>query len=158
MKPTLKTTTSNGVTCTNNGDGTYTLNGTASAGANFFLRGSYGSHTPIINKVGRFKLTPLTGTYVNLRVQLYHNVTALTVTDNIVTVTQDTLITLFNVQTVEGVTYNNEIIIPMLTTNLDATYDDFIPYTGDTGSLNGDVADLRENVDNLVELGEDITD
>lgn len=158
LKPTLKTTTSNGVTCTNNGDGTYTLNGTASAGANFFLRGSYGSHTPIINKVGRFKLTPLTGTYVNLRVQLYHNVTALTVTDNIVTVTQDTLITLFNVQTVEGVTYNNEIIIPMLTTNLDATYDDFIPYTGDTGSLNGDVADLRENVDNLVELGEDITD
>lgn len=158
LKPTLETTTVNGVTCTNNGDGTYTLNGTASAGANFFLQGSYGGHTPIINKVGHFKLTPLTRTYVNLRVQLYHNVTALTVTDNIVTVTQDTLITLFNVQTVEGVTYNNEIIKPMLTTNLSATYDDFAPYTGDTGSLNGDVADLRENVDNLVELGEDITD
>lgn len=158
LKPTLETTTVNGVTCTNNGDGTYTLNGTASAGANFFLQGSYGGHTPIINKVGHFKLTPLTRTYVNLRVQLYNNVTALTVTDNIVTVTQDTLITLFNVQTVEGVTYNNEIIKPMLTTNLSATYDDFAPYTGDTGSLNGDVADLRENVDNLVELGEDITD
>lgn len=158
LNPTLGTTTVNGVTCTNNGDGTYTLNGTASAGANFFLQGSYGGHTPIINKVGHFKLTPLTRTYVNLRVQLYHNVTALTVTDNIVTVTQDTLITLFNVQTVEGVTYNNEIIKPMLTTNLSATYDDFVPYTGDTGSLNGDVADLRENVDNLVELGEDITD
>lgn len=158
LKPTLETTTVNGVTCTNNGDGTYTLNGTASAGANFFLQGSYGGHTPIINKVGHFKLTPLTRTCVNLRVQLYHNVTALTVTDNIVTVTQDTLITLFNVQTVEGVTYNNEIIKPMLTTNLSATYDDFAPYTGDTGSLNGDVADLRENVDNLVELGEDITD
>lgn len=158
LKPTLETTTVNGVTCTNNGDGTYTLNGTASADANFFLQGSYGGHTPIINKVGRFKLTPLTRTYVNLRVQLYHNVTALTVTDNIVTVTQDTLITLFNVQTVEGVTYNNEIIKPMLTTNLSATYDDFVPYTGDSGSLNGDVADLRENFDNLVELGEDITD
>jgi hypothetical protein len=158
LKPTLETTTKNGVTCTNNGDGTYTLKGTASAGANFFLQGSYGGHTPIINKVGRFKLTPLTGTYVNLRVQLYHNVTALTVTDNIVTVTQDTLITLFNVRTVEGVTYNNAIIKPMITTNFSATYDDFVPYTGDTGSLNGDVAELRENVDNLVELGEDITD
>lgn len=158
LSPTLETTTQNGVTCTNNGDGTYTLKGTASAGANFFLRGSYGGHTPIINKVGRFKLTPLTRTYVNLRVQLYHNVTALTVTDNIVTVTQDTLITLVNVQTVEGVTYNNEIIKPMLTTNLSATYDDFVPYTGDSGSLNGDVAELRENFDNLVELGEDITD
>lgn len=158
LNPTLETTTKNGVTCTNNGDGTYTLKGTASAGANFFLQGSYGGHTPIINKVGRFKLTPLTRTYVNLRVQLYHNVTALTVTDNIVTVTQDTLITLFNVQTVEGVTYNNEIIKPMLTTNLSATYDDFVPYTGDSGSLNGDVADLREDFGNLVELGEDITD
>ena len=29
VNPTLKTTTQNGVTCTNNGDGTYTLNGTA---------------------------------------------------------------------------------------------------------------------------------
>ena len=45
LKPTLETTTVNGVTCTNNGDGTYTLNGTASAGANFFLQGSYGGHT-----------------------------------------------------------------------------------------------------------------
>lgn len=149
LNPTLETTTKNGVTCTNNGDGTYTLNGTASADANFFLQGRYENQTPIINKVGRFKLVPLSGTYVNLRVQIYHNVTALTVTDNIVTVTQDTLITLFNVQTVEGVTYNNEIIKPMLTTNLSATYDDFVPYTGDTGSLNGDVADLRDDVDNL---------
>lgn len=37
----------------------------------------------------------------------------------------------------------------MLTTNLDATYDDFVPYTGDTGSLNGDVAELRSDVDGL---------
>lgn len=158
LNPTLQTTTENGITCTNNGDGTYTLNGTASADTNFFIQGSYGGHTPIINKAGRFKLTPLTETYVNLRIQLYHNVTALTVTDNIVTVTQDTLITLFNVQTVKGVTYDNVVIKPMITTNLSATYEDFVPYTGDSGSLNGDVADLRADVDNLVELGEDITD
>lgn len=158
LNPTLETTTKNDVTCTNNGDGTYTLKGTASADANFFLQGRYENQTPIINKVGRFKLVPLSGIYVNLRVQLYHNTTILNVTNNIVTVTQDTLITLFNMQTVKGVTYNNVIIKPMLTTNLDATYDDFVPYTGDSGSLNGDVADLRTNFDNLVELGEDITD
>lgn len=158
LNPTLETTTKNDVTCTNNGDGTYTLKGTASADANFFLQGCYENQTPIINKVGRFKLVPLSGIYVNLRVQLYHNTTILNVTNNIVTVTQDTLITLFNMQTVKGVTYNNVIIKPMLTTNLDATYDDFVPYTGDSGSLNGDVADLRTNFDNLVELGEDITD
>ena len=43
LKPTLGTTTQNGVTCTNNGDGTYTLNGTASDKINFFISGYYGS-------------------------------------------------------------------------------------------------------------------
>ena len=31
----------------------------------------------------------------------------------------------------------------MVTTHLSATYDDFVPYTGDTGKLNGDVAELK---------------
>ena len=35
LNPTLQTTTQNGVTCTNNGDGTYTLNGTASSQTTF---------------------------------------------------------------------------------------------------------------------------
>ena len=37
LKPTLQTTTKNGVTCTNNGDGTYTLNGTATTEVAFLL-------------------------------------------------------------------------------------------------------------------------
>ena len=37
----------------------------------------------------------------------------------------------------------------MLTTNLDATYDDFVPYTGDTGKLNSDVAKLKNDLDKL---------
>lgn len=37
LKATLQTTTVNGVTCTNNGDGTYTLNGTAKSQAVFRL-------------------------------------------------------------------------------------------------------------------------
>ena len=41
LKPTLATTTLNGVTCTNNGDGTYTLNGTASALAIFYITNIY---------------------------------------------------------------------------------------------------------------------
>ena len=40
-------------------------------------------------------------------------------------------------------TLDNVIIKPMLTTNLNATYDDFVPYTGNTGRLNGDVAELK---------------
>lgn len=149
LNPTLETTIINDVTCTNNGDGTYTLNGTASADANFFIQGKYASQKPIINKAGRFKLVLLDRIYTNLRIQLYHNTTILNVTNNIVTITQDALLTLFNIQAVKGTTYNNVVIKPMLTTNLSATYDDFVPYTGDTGSLNDDVADLRTNVDNL---------
>ena len=37
LRPTLQTTTTNGVTCTNNGDGTYTLNGTASSETYFVI-------------------------------------------------------------------------------------------------------------------------
>lgn len=150
LNPTLETTTVNGITCTNNGDGTYTLNGTASADANFFLQGYYKSQTPIINKVGRFKVVVLDNKHSGkVRFQIYHNETILSVLNDILTVTQDTLITLFNIQTVKGVTYNNVLVKPMITTNLNATYDDFVPYTGDSGSLNSDVADLRANVDNL---------
>ena len=38
LNPTLKTTTQNGVTCTNNGDGTYTLNGTATYVSGFIIQ------------------------------------------------------------------------------------------------------------------------
>lgn len=38
LNPTLKTTTSNGITCTDNEDGTYTLNGTATADTTFVFK------------------------------------------------------------------------------------------------------------------------
>ena len=131
LNPTLQTTTQNGVTCTNNGDGTYTLNGTATASANFFLQGNYGSQIPIINKVGRFKFVVTDSKdSTKVGVQLYHGETGLNIKSSIVTVTQDTLITLLNLQIKSGVTYNNVIVKPMLTTDLSATYDDFVPYSG----------------------------
>ena len=34
----------------------------------------------------------------------------------------------------------------MITTNLNATYDDFVPYTGDTGKLNSDVSGLAKKI------------
>ena len=34
----------------------------------------------------------------------------------------------------------------MLTTNLDATYDDFVPYTGDGETLTHDVAELKNDL------------
>ena len=47
---------------------------------------------------------------------------------------------------------DNTIIKPMITTNLDATYDDFVPYTGNTGKLNSDVASLLKRIEALEAL------
>ena len=38
---------------------------------------------------------------------------------------------------------------PMLTTNLSATYDDFVPYTGDGETLTHDVAEIKNNLGGL---------
>jgi len=35
---------------------------------------------------------------------------------------------------------------PMITTNLSANYNDYVPYTGNTGKLSGDVANIRKDV------------
>ena len=153
LNPTLETTTLNGITCTNNGDGTYKISGTATDQAII----------TIIDDVVVSEKSIITGckggsinTYAfgvfdgdnYLEVYAGENKELLPKTYNFAYIVVR-----------NGVTVpDNTIIKPMITTNLNATYDDFVQYTGNRGSLNGDVADLRENVDNLVELGEDITD
>lgn len=49
----------------------------------------------------------------------------------------------------EGATLDNLVFKPMITTNLDATYDDFVQYTGDSGSLNKDVGNINKDLNNL---------
>lgn len=153
LNPTLETTTVNGITCTNNGDGTYTISGTATDQVIF----------DIANNVVVQKISVITGckggspeTYAygvwdgDHYFEVYDGENK-EITSNIYSSAY--------IVVRRGVTVPDTTIIkPMITTNLNATYDDFVPYTGDSGSLNGDVADLRANVDNLVELGEDITD
>ena len=46
----------------------------------------------------------------------------------------------------QGATITNEIVKPMLCENLNATYDDFVPYTGDGNTLTHDVADLKNDL------------
>ena len=153
LKPTLQTTIINGVTCTNNGDGTYTLNGTASDWAIFELNKIYfenGKKYKMVGCVGGSE-----GTYY-----LSYNKSPwyACVNENGVIIEGADEETQILIICRPNSVLNSIVFKPMITTNLNATYDDFVPYTGDTGSLNGDVAELRENVDNLVELGEDITD
>ena len=49
----------------------------------------------------------------------------------------------------ENQTLDNVIIKPMLTTNLSATYDDFVPYTGDGETLVTDVAEIKNDLGGL---------
>lgn len=143
LNPTLQTTTQNGVTCTNNGDGTFTVNGTVDSG-----------------KYPEFPLGMITldkGKYLfpnqNSSAFLWcgtskasHNIVNSQLLSNIfinIKNKNDIYITLV---CRSGETYDNVVIKPMITTDLSATYDDFVPYTGDGETLTHDVADLKNNL------------
>ena len=122
LRPTLETTTLNGVTCTNNG-GTYTLNGTASEDTYFNLAINY----PIPpNKKIKFFGCPKGGTEKNV---LFYNNGLEYYEDrgsgNIIYSGEKNDIF---IRILRGFTCNNLVYKPMITTNLNATYDDFVSY------------------------------
>ena len=159
LNPKLQTTTKDGVTCTNNGDGTYTLNGTAVSTTYFFVQGITYLAKNTTNKYYKLVGCPTGGmNKYDLRYEINGstangggkdfgngviikndkiNSTDITSAEIIITVLKD-------------VTVNNLVFKPMLTTNLDATYDDFVPYTGDTGKLNSDVAEVRKDINSII--------
>ena len=149
LNPTLKTTTQNGVTCTNNGDGTYTLNGTATQNTTFnvYIR----EQDWEVGKTYRIIGCPSGGSRNSYFISPFHGYSSDSLTDYgngcTFTVTDDvksyTTIIIFIRQ---GNTFNNLVFKPMLTTNLSATYDDFVPYTGDGDTLTADVAELKNDL------------
>lgn len=147
LNPTLKTSSRNGITCTNNGDGTYTLNGTASDRTVFVLENTADIIKENANKTLRFvSRGDALGTYF---VQIYfNNTTPAKDSGSGITFKVPTNVSETNVAVAitSGAVLSNIIIKPMLTTNLNATYDDFVPYTGNTGRLNADVALLNNNL------------
>lgn len=145
LKPTLQTTTQNGITCTNNGDGTYTLNGTASDNAVFILQ----SNIEIAS--GKYKLTgcPQGGSTTSFKLDFEYkgNSTGADYGNgSIINKTSNDIFKYLRIVVYTGTILNNAVFKPMLTTNLSATYDDFVPYTGDTGRLNADVALLENKI------------
>lgn len=152
LNPTLQTTTQNGITCTNNGDGTYILNGTSTDVVSFQLgRCSF-------EKNKTYKLLGWGSTkYLRDTIGLYIEVgTGYNVFDENGKggfYTPDSDKSLFiRIVITKNTTIPNAIIKPMITTNLDATYDDFVPYTGDSGKLNSDVASLLKRIETLESL------
>lgn len=147
LNPTLKTSSQNGITCTNNGDGTYTLNGTASARTVFVLGYTADIIKENANKTLRFvSRGDALDTYF---VQIYfNNATPAKDSGSGITFKVPTNVSETNVAVAinSGAVLHNIIIKPMLTTNLNATYNDFVSYTGNTGRLNADVALLNNNL------------
>ena len=56
---------------------------------------------------------------------------------------------MFSVRVVGTPTLDNVVVKPMLTTSMEATIDNYVPYTGGTGTLQGDVAALLARVEAL---------
>ena len=134
LNPTLATTTKNGVTCTNNGDGTYTLNGTATGSVSFDLIpwskiavGNYrvvgcpvgGSHHGYFFQINAPKVNEVNTYYYDIgngvTFEVYDKAEA-----NIV----------IRIFVAGGTTVSNIVFKPMITTDLNATYDNFVPYSG----------------------------
>ena len=142
LNPTTPTQTTNGVTFTNNGDGTYTVNGTASNSAYFRMT----DQLTDLDLSRKYKIVgcPQGGgvnTYIlydekNSTYQDAGNGVVYTPTNQ----------PRFYIRITSGTTCNNLLFKPMLTTDLNATYDDFVPYTGDSGRLNEDVANLVKGI------------
>lgn len=143
LNPTLETSSKNGITCTNNGDGTYTLNGKATSA--FIL--ALAIFKKRDNKKYKLIGTPSGGS--SKTYNIYADSTSGFINENGEGA-------IFNASDLtngkimffvgSGVTVNNLVFKPMITTNLNATYDDFVPYTGDTGRLNADVALLENKI------------
>lgn len=149
LNPTLQTTTQYGVTCTNNGDGTYTLNGTSTNGYSFVLNILYGYNYNGYKLVGCPTNVP-SGVKIYSKEGNESFATITEVADNglgaFLTNCYEHKV---NIYVPSGVTCNNLVFKPMITPNLNATYDDFIPYTGNGKKLNECVSEIVDSYYNL---------
>lgn len=146
LKPTLHTTTENGITCTENGDGTYTVKGTATSTVTLPL-----GSIKRINKKLKICGSP-SGADLNTYGINYGEIimdSTADVGNGVMYYSTDEAGDFLYVFVMNGQTVNDVVFKPMVTTNIDATYSDFVPYTGDTGSISRDVADIKTKIDGI---------
>lgn len=159
LKPTLQTTSNSGITCVNNGDGTYTLNGTSS-GTLYFpaaIITDFAKNTT--NK--EFKLVGCPAGGSDSTFDMQYEINNATVNgggydfgDGVIVkndkITSENITKAIVYIVVRGaVTIPNKVFKPMITTNLNATYDDFVPYTGDGDTLTADVAKINSDLSDV---------
>lgn len=124
INPTMTTTTINGVTCRNNGDGTYTVNGTASADALFYLCQYTLKAMETYKLVGCPKGGSDTTYYLNPAGYSFDTGNGVSIFRNSNIDWNETIIIIIK----SGTTVSNLLFKPMLTQDLTATYDNFKPY------------------------------
>lgn len=137
LNATLQTTTQNSVTCTANGDGTYTLNGSNANIPSVFTLG-----TVYLIKDKKYKMAGCPANpgkaYLQLRTPEPDNVAYKndysSGVEFVIPKSGKYIVRIYY----DVETYNNLLFKPMLTTDLTATYDDFEPYTGGIPSPNPD--------------------
>ena len=143
LNPTLDTTTQNGITCTNNGDGTYTLNGTATK--TFDLATTSVGKDPLSDILIAGQTYRLVGNSKksNIKVNLAqwgsdwsgisNNYDLGEGVNAKISPSASYIRVDFNIP--NGASCNNLVLKPMLTTDLNATYADFVPYTESTAHI-----------------------
>lgn len=135
LNTTLQTKTQNGVTCTNNGDGTYTLNGTATQQI-IFIFANADKTLAMFKGHSSLKLVGFPKKYASAGVlQVWRQSDNLIMRDRgdgVIITGSDMPYGNCNMAFViyNGTVTDGMIIKPMLTTDLEATYDDFVPYSG----------------------------
>mgnify|MGYP000664969696 CR=1 FL=1 len=137
LNATFQTTTQNGVTCTNNGDGTYALNGSNANIPSVFTLG-----TVYLIKDKKYKMAGCPANpgkaYLQLRTPEPDNVAYKndysSGVEFVIPKSGEYIVRIYY----DVETYNNLLFKPMITTDLTATYDDFEPYTGGIPSPNPD--------------------
>lgn len=128
LNPDLQTVTRNGITCTNNGDGTYTFNGTATDNVFFDINKNIA-----INKGTKYKVVYFKDEdYVPNKI--LSCVRRVDTDDEYIfgngSFVSDSENCWLWVKIAKDVTVSNLVAKPMITTDLNATYDDFVPYSG----------------------------
>ena len=123
FNPTALTTTTDGVTFTNNGDGTYTLNGTATADIDFPIE-SFSVPTPNV----QYKMV---GCPSGLSSNAFLQIRGTSWYDNgngSIATTGDTSVHPVQIRVKNGATFNNVVFKPMFSLDTTITYADFEPY------------------------------
>lgn len=129
LNPTLQTTTKNGVTCTNNGDGTYTFNGTATDNTWFTIAAKVKiKRNETVKLIASKNDNSFSRVYVQFLDENNTNISGDITENTVYAIPDKDVYAYITIAIYKDKTVTNEIAKPMLTDDLSATYDDFEPY------------------------------